>query len=174
MLLYNKPKSIQLDKVLGYEYFLDKTHPLSHKNTGKVYLHRHLMSIKLGRWLTPEEIVHHIDGNKSNNSLHNLEVLSKKEHAHLHQGTVEYTELSCPVCGTLFKVNSVTAHLRKHCSEKCSKFSQIKDKTITKELLDELIPTTTWVELGKIFGYSDVGIKKRAKALGCTIPVRRK
>jgi hypothetical protein len=46
---------------------------------------------------------------------------------------------------------------------------KIKDKTITKDILDELIPLMSWVDLGKMFGYSDNGIKKRAKALGCDV-----
>lgn len=45
----------------------------------------------------------------------------------------------------------------------------IKNREITKEELDRLIPKYSWVALGKLFGYSDNGIKKRAIALGCTI-----
>jgi len=38
----------------------------------------------LGRELTSDEDVHHKDGNKLNNVLSNLEVLTKKEHAIKH------------------------------------------------------------------------------------------
>ena len=46
--------------------------------------HRYLMEQTLGRKLLRTEHVHHIDGNKENNSLENLVVMSKAEHAKLH------------------------------------------------------------------------------------------
>lgn len=42
------------------------------------------MEEKLGRSLQPGEIVHHIDGNKRNNSPENLMVMTQSEHARLH------------------------------------------------------------------------------------------
>jgi len=53
-------------------------------------------------------------------------------------------------------------------------YCSIKDISITKDVLDPLILKHSWTVLGSMFGYSDNGIKKRAKALGCTIPVRNK
>lgn len=53
------------------------------ENTYK-YEHRYLVEQSLGRKLRNDEDVHHKDGNKLNNSLDNLEVLSKKEHTRLH------------------------------------------------------------------------------------------
>lgn len=51
------------------------------------HLHRTIAEAKLGRKLMKNEIVHHIDGDKRNNSLDNLQVLSSQsEHAHLHFG----------------------------------------------------------------------------------------
>ena len=38
----------------------------------------------LGRKITPNEVVHHIDGDKLNNCITNLEVMSRSEHARLH------------------------------------------------------------------------------------------
>lgn len=152
----------------GYQCFMDKEHPLSH-STGRVYLHRHLASIYLDRWLSSEEHVHHIDGNVFNNTKENLQILTAKEHAHIHKGTL--LSIVCPVCNTTFKPTT-TSNI--YCSKKCSQLSQVKDKSITKEVLDELIPIHTWVALGKMFGYSDVAIKKRAISLGCVIPPRKR
>lgn len=46
--------------------------------------HRLVMENHLGRKLTRSEEVHHIDGNKLNNAIANLLILSKSEHARLH------------------------------------------------------------------------------------------
>lgn len=44
------------------------------------------MSVKkdVGRKLNSNEVVHHIDGNKSNNDLSNLALMTRSEHARLH------------------------------------------------------------------------------------------
>lgn len=170
MIIYNKEISAKAYNN-GYLCFYDKEHPLATEACQyRVFLHRHLASIKLGRWLRSDEHVHHIDGNKLNNELENLEVLTASEHARLHRGNTT-KELMCPVCNTIFMQ---TYSEQKFCSIKCADSSKVKNTSITKELLDSLIPKYSWVELGKLFNYSDVGIRKRAKALGCTIPARRK
>lgn len=53
-------------------------------------LHRLLMEERLGRKLDRTEVVHHINGDPSDNRLENLQVMSLSEHAHLHQaGRIE-------------------------------------------------------------------------------------
>jgi len=61
------------------------------RGDGKTYIkrngmheHRYLMEKKLGRKLDTDEVVHHIDGNKRNNSLENLEVITRSEHSRHH------------------------------------------------------------------------------------------
>lgn len=153
----------------GYHYFIDSNHPLATGNSGRVYLHRHIASLKLGKWLSSEEQVHHIDGNKLNNSECNLEVLSARDHAIRHKGVV--CPKVCPTCSILFIPRQNSAI---YCCRGCCVSYGIKNKDITKEQLDQLIPITSWVALGKLFGYTDNGIKERARALGCEIPKRNK
>jgi hypothetical protein len=57
------------------------------KRLGKVIRireHRYVMEQHLGRKLRKGEDVHHIDGNKLNNNISNLQVLSKSDHTKLH------------------------------------------------------------------------------------------
>lgn len=48
-------------------------------------LHTVIMEMKLGRPLMSDECVHHIDEDKSNNSIDNLALVTKKGHARLHR-----------------------------------------------------------------------------------------
>jgi len=54
----------------------------SFKNTR--YEHRYIMDKSVGRKLNPKEFVHHIDGNKKNNKLPNLKIVSPTEHHTIH------------------------------------------------------------------------------------------
>jgi len=57
----------------GYFYILKPEHPNSGKQ-GYIAEHRLIMEKHLGRFLTKEEVVHHIDHNITNNKIENLEL----------------------------------------------------------------------------------------------------
>lgn len=59
----------------GYVLVHKPEHPYATKE-GRVREHRLVMENKIGRYLLPSEVVHHIDGNKSNNSTKNLKLYS--------------------------------------------------------------------------------------------------
>jgi hypothetical protein len=74
-----------ISTVNGYRCVYDPEHPRHHPN-GYVYEHIVLAEQKLARPLLPHEVVHHIDGDKANNTLENLVVLgSQGDHIKLHQ-----------------------------------------------------------------------------------------
>lgn len=52
---------------------------------GNVKEHRYIMEQYLGRKLKSNEVVHHIDGNRENNDIKNLQVMTRGEHSKLHR-----------------------------------------------------------------------------------------
>ena len=71
----------------GYVFELVPGHRL--QNTwGFVAQHRLVAEDKLGRELQIGEHVHHIDGNRQNNSPKNLQVMSREDHLALHRPTL--------------------------------------------------------------------------------------
>ena len=58
----------------GYRRFVDSN----------ILVHRYVMETKLNRKLQKGEIVHHINGNRLDNSYKNLELLTAKEHFKKH------------------------------------------------------------------------------------------
>lgn len=67
----------------------DHPFPADHKASGLKYIleHRYVMEQHLGRYLLPEEVVHHIDGNPSNNAIENLQLFANQsEHIRIGHG----------------------------------------------------------------------------------------
>lgn len=59
-------------------------HPFANRH-GYIRLHRLAMEQKLGRYLQPNEVVHHIDGNPANNDLENLELFEENGYHLRHE-----------------------------------------------------------------------------------------
>jgi hypothetical protein len=55
-----------------------------------VYAHRFIMEQFLGRKLKRNEIIHHKDGNKLNNEISNLEIMTQVQHLNLHKPALKY------------------------------------------------------------------------------------
>jgi hypothetical protein len=100
---------------------------------GYVFHHRIIMENKLGRLLTSEEIVHHKNHDKRDNSVDNLQVMDRIEHMRMHgyeQGVLTCL-LECPQCKCVFERSYRQAFqtaVKKYgvfCSRSCSgKFSR--------------------------------------------------
>ena len=74
----------------GYIRIFKSDHPFSQR--GYVLEHRLKMEEYLERYLTKDEIVHHIDGNKANNFIGNLILMNRKEHQNEHRKGKSLTE----------------------------------------------------------------------------------
>jgi hypothetical protein len=59
-------------------------HPMAMKS-GYVLEYRLVMAEKLGRMLTSDEFVHHIDGDPTNNHPDNLMLVTRSEHLRIHR-----------------------------------------------------------------------------------------
>lgn len=72
----------------GYVLVYLPTHPMASKS-GYILLHRLVMSNHLKRILKRNEVVHHIDGDKLNNKVENLELINYHDHNRHHGGDKE-------------------------------------------------------------------------------------
>jgi hypothetical protein len=68
----------------GYVEVLRPGHPMASRNY--VYEHRLVMAEHIGRTLEPNEHVHHRNGDKLDNRIENLELVTNSEHGALHNG----------------------------------------------------------------------------------------
>jgi hypothetical protein len=106
-----------------YLYGVCKEHPKATKY-GYVLMHRLIMENHLQRLLNHNEVVHHKNHNKHDNSIENLEILTTTEHSKLHakRGRT-YVDLICPVCKKPFKKEKrfLNPKTKEHkCSRRCN------------------------------------------------------
>lgn len=179
----------------GYLLKYHPNHPRTFNGALKNYVYEHILVVEkeLKRNLLKDDVVHHLNGCRSDNSIKNLLVLSKSMHNRLHawlktvehnQDSIEYETINiCDVdikiakikrCGICkFPTESLT------CSQECykkheqiygitptnlsshiKKLKRIEDSSLNKESMLELLDGGfSWVELGKMYGYSDAGIR---------------
>ena len=71
-------------RVVGSKGWMECGYRIIRVDGRKIAEHRYVMELKLGRKLTSDEIVHHVDGNPLNNDPDNLVILSRSEHQRLH------------------------------------------------------------------------------------------
>lgn len=97
----------------GYEVTrLSREHPYFRMgqefvNCSRVSVHRLVMAEHLGRLLTSDEIVHHIDGNRLNNNIENLELFTNAEHKKHHSRTIRKLEAEIKYLRELLIINGV-------------------------------------------------------------------
>jgi hypothetical protein len=90
------------------------------------YYHRYLVEKNIGRKLTKYEVVHHINGNKHDNRIENLEIVKDKIHRSEHtkkwyeknnfRDYTRYYGCNCHICKKQFIAKNIIA---KYCSNRC-------------------------------------------------------
>ena len=108
---------------------------------------RYLMCVHLGYRLGEDKHVDHIDGNPLNDSLSNLQVLTRRTHgiktALETRAPAIYLDFVCPVCGVSFKLARRVADSRakvygntaRCCSNRCRAIRQHTHKPADSEVL---------------------------------------
>lgn len=90
----------------GYFIIKKPDHPFC-DSQGYVKEHRLIIEKHLGRYLTQDEHVHHINENKKDNRIENLEVMTNSQHRIFHQ-TKDLNGRICLLC------NSTKTYITKH------------------------------------------------------------
>jgi hypothetical protein len=139
-----------IEKVVSkgdYNYVIVRNHPKRTKNN-YVLMHRVVMENYLGRLLRDDEIVHHINGDKKDNDISNLQVMSVLDHVYLHgaEKTRQWVDLICPWCKVEFTRERRQTHLLgfkkatfccRSCSSKFNWYVRLYGMTIDMEKAKE-------------------------------------
>jgi hypothetical protein len=155
---------------------------------GWVYEHILVVESNLGRQLESNEVVHHLDCNRSNNRSENLIVLSRGDHVKIHNwidtgafihesyernglnsGNSKVTEPTyCEIC-----FQTLQAKQKHTCSKECAgkykelKYQQQRGKTKpTKGELKQDMNHLSWLAIGRKYNVSDNGARKWARKYG--------
>lgn len=94
---------------------------------GAVLEHRLVVEQHLGRSLQRDEVIHHVNGDKHDNRIENLQIMSQSEHAKLHDSLAgrRYVRppvrifLHCERCGDGFTVTKSRDGNRRFCGKAC-------------------------------------------------------
>lgn len=150
----------------GYKLIYKPEHENSMQSDnwkGYVYEHIYVMSKHLGRPLTKDEHVHHMDFDSTNNNIKNLMVLSQESHSKLHK----WIESGCQT------INNTQFERCKVCQERlylkqllyCSNICRNKDKKSNmynvplKEILDIFKKEGSVLKVAKFYNMSDNGLR---------------
>lgn len=115
-----------ISKTTGYKYIR-----INGKDVGE---HDLVIMKFLGRELREDEVVHHIDGNKLNNSMENLVVMSRREHAQLHNSRGKSVK-ACARCGKERVIHG--RGLCSSCYGYCLKYKKINEYELSKKYQKE-------------------------------------
>lgn len=168
----------------GYRVIYLPDHPkaMQTKNwDGYVYEHIVLAEACLGRSLQQDEIVHHLDGDRTNNRSCNLLVITRGEHNKLENwlscgapsskvdglnrmksGKPKWKKAEyCNICN-----KTLQGKQKNCCSKECSDLFCRKVIRPSKDALLEDLSSKSILSIGKKYGVSDNAVRKWMKRYG--------
>lgn len=157
---------------------------------GMTYEYIKVASDKIGRYLTEEECVHHIDCDHTNNDPDNLMVFAtNSDHSKFHANGLNYSILEmaspnvykvidgysgsvkdfiCTHCGKHFKAHKGNhKHKTVFCSAECTKKYRLStSKCPDAAVLSKLLKDNSREAVGRMFGVTGNAVKKWEYRLG--------
>lgn len=156
----------------GYKFV--KLSNYSGKHT--LYVHQLMYRTFVGAIPSNMEI-NHIDHNKQNNSLDNLELVTREDN--MRKAVLFYgnkLKPRCKQCGKVISENNKTGYcmkcLKEHGYKNPNYKKDYKYEHPSKDVLWKLIKAKSFLEIGRIYGVTDNAIRKLAKQYG--LPFRRR
>lgn len=163
--LDNSRLKVKTNPANQYLQFFMPQHPLAAKN-GMVNFARHVASQKIGRWLTPNEVVIYSDGRRDNCTPQNLLVLHRSELARrcLPSTQVERVLMVCsrPECRQEYTEVPSHASRRRYCSPECAQIASRKFHVDPAEM-QQMVWEMPTVHIASAYGVSDKAIEKFCK-----------
>lgn len=103
---------------------------------------RYLMAVHLGRYLNEDEHVDHINNDRSDDRIENLQILSPSENSRKSAQDRVMVRLLCPCCKNEFVRRKKQTHLSKlknkatYCSRRCSGLSGTKHMDLSGNVIE--------------------------------------
>lgn len=161
--------------------YMPKYHRAMTSKNWKGYVYEHIMIAEqmTGRHLKENEVVHHLDGNRSNNRIENLLVLSRAMHTKLHnwmnnggifketkyvkrvnseESKEVRTNSFCKICNITLQGKQIS-----YCSITCRGIGRRKVIRPSKIQLKKDIEQLSWIAIAKKYYVSDNAVRKWAK-----------
>lgn len=99
--------------------------------------HRLVMETHIGRRLTHGEVVHHINHDKLDNRIENLQLMSVSEHCKLHKPQIYPSIKTCVVCSNEFEPKPTKRKIKQTCSKVC-RYSLLRSKNSALPIVEML------------------------------------